>query len=181
MFYYFWTHIVYHLIKWFHPDNRKIIRILVWITTALLLVPQFYAFAKPESTRYCDQPLYEMLVVSIVLTFVMCGFTFLLTLMDPVPREVKIAFHVFGGVCFVTGLVHSAMVFSALECNIFAEVLYDWSLAVAVLIMICTVYFVILIPCWILDMICSDWILNRKEKTGICYEPEKCCPCLWHV
>lgn len=36
--------------------------------------------------------------------------------MDPVPREVKIAFHVFGGICFVIGLVHSAMAFSALEC-----------------------------------------------------------------
>ena len=44
------------------------------------------------------------------------GFSFLFSIMDPVPWEVKLAFHIFGGIVFILGLVQTAFTSLAGEC-----------------------------------------------------------------
>ena len=44
------------------------------------------------------------------------GFSFLFSLMDPVPWEVKVAFHIFGLITFVTGIIFTLFTSMAGEC-----------------------------------------------------------------
>ena len=44
------------------------------------------------------------------------AFTIIFTLMDPVPFEVKVMFHIFGGMGFILGLVLSIFTSMAVEC-----------------------------------------------------------------
>lgn len=44
------------------------------------------------------------------------GFAFLFSLMDPIPRELKIAFHVFGVIAALFGLTHLILTALATEC-----------------------------------------------------------------
>jgi hypothetical protein len=44
------------------------------------------------------------------------GFTILFMLMYPVPRQVKVAFHIFGLICFIESLVHIGLTAQASDC-----------------------------------------------------------------
>jgi hypothetical protein len=48
--------------------------------------------------------------------FSVTGFTILFMLMYPVPRQVKVAFHIFGLICFIESLVHIGLTAQASDC-----------------------------------------------------------------
>jgi len=181
MWQYFWPHAVYHLTRWFPRNNRLKIRIVVMILTLAVLAPQIYVLALPQTARFCGQHLFELLIVGIVFSFAMIGFTFLFSLMDPVPWEVKLAFHIFGGICFITGIIVTAFTSLAQDCKNNTEGLYYYSIAITVLSMVCTVFFIITVPFWLINRLRRNAVLDWKERDGICYEPVKCCSCIWHV
>ena len=141
-------------------------RVVLLTFTFALLVPQIFILSRDTTTRYCGQPLFELLITCIVFTFCMIGkcpkelihcirilillsmilvqrnllchrvlnltefvvnrptallcfiegFSFLFSIMDPVPWEVKLAFHIFGGIVFILGLVQTAFTSLAGEC-----------------------------------------------------------------
>ena len=47
---------------------------------------------------------------------VVAGFSILFALMDPVPYQVKIIFHVFGGFTFLYSIIQAAYAFQSQEC-----------------------------------------------------------------
>ncbi|XP_078696873.1 uncharacterized protein LOC144924999 [Branchiostoma floridae x Branchiostoma belcheri] len=181
MWYYCWPHSVYHLIRWFPKTNRLKIRIVVTIFTCALLVPQFFVLTRQQSTRYCGQQLFDLLVASIVFTFCMIGFTFLFALMDPVPREVKLAFHVFGLAAFVLGLIYTIQTATGEECRNNTPELYYLSLAFTIMAMITTAFLLVMIPFWLMNHVWDRSVLDYRERSGLCYEPVMCCSCVWHV
>ncbi|KAJ8320247.1 hypothetical protein KUTeg_001834 [Tegillarca granosa] len=160
MWYYLWAHISYHLVRWFPRNNRRKIFAVLMFLSKCLLAPQLYVLAHKHTSRWCAQPLFELLIVSLVFTFILIGFTFLFILMIPVPRELKVAFHIFGLICFVEGLVLIGYVSKAEPCVIF---------------------FVLMLPFWIINKAKRDSVLDVRNRSGLCYEPVKCCSCLWHI
>lgn len=42
-------------------------------------------------------------------------------------------------------------------------------------------FLLIMLPFWLVNYLWPDSVLNRRERRGICYEPVKCCTCLWHI
>ncbi|PIK41650.1 hypothetical protein BSL78_21502 [Apostichopus japonicus] len=62
---------MYHLIRWFPKNNRLKIRILILLLSVGFLLPQFYVLLVEQSSRYCGQHLFGLLIASIVVTFVM--------------------------------------------------------------------------------------------------------------
>lgn len=181
MWQYFWSHAAYHLTRWFPRNNRIKIRILILIFTLAVLFPQFFVLTRDHSVRYCGQHLFDMLIASIIFTFFMIGFTFLFTLMDPVPREVKLAFHVFGLITFVFGVILTVFTAQADECRVNTEELYYLSLAIAVFSCISAAFFIVMIPFWIINTVKQNSVLDFYNRTGVCYEPVNCCQCLWHI
>ncbi|XP_076472660.1 uncharacterized protein LOC143302053 [Babylonia areolata] len=181
MWQYMWAHTVYHLIRWFPRNNRIKITLVVMALTVAMLMPQLWVLLQKHTTRWCSQPLFPMLITSIVFTFFVIGFAFLFVTMVPVPREVKIAFHVFGLVNFITGIIQVVFTSNAEDCNSSTEELYKMSLALAILSAIALVYIVLLLPFWVVNVVKRDCVLDTRERQGVCYEPVKCCSCLWHI
>ncbi|KAK3743313.1 hypothetical protein RRG08_007551 [Elysia crispata] len=181
MWQYLWAHAIFHMVRWFPPSNRIKITVVTMVITMCLLSPQFYVLLLNRTTRWCPEPLLSLLIISIVLTFFVIGFTFLFVTMIPVPREVKIAFHVFGLANFCTGLAQCISTLKGKDCQFTTIELYDISVALAVLSAIATVFVVFMLPFWIVNEKKKDSVLDRRNRTGICYEPVKCCSCLWHI
>ncbi|XP_062505097.1 uncharacterized protein LOC134181840 isoform X4 [Corticium candelabrum] len=87
MWQYLWVHCVYHLARWFPRNDRRKIRLLLFFFSSALLVPLFIVLLLDQSTRYCSGNLFNLCVASICFTVCMIGFSFLFTLMDPVPWQ----------------------------------------------------------------------------------------------
>ncbi|OWF52056.1 hypothetical protein KP79_PYT21246 [Mizuhopecten yessoensis] len=155
--------------------------IVMMVITFALLVPQFYVLLQPTTARWCEQPLLQILIVSIIFTFISIGFTFLFMLMIPVPRELKIVFHIFGIMCFVEGLVAVVYTSQAGNCKSTTEELYYISLAIAWFTCVSIIFFAIMIPFWIINKVKRNSMVDRRSRQGVCYEPVKCCTCLWHI
>lgn len=181
MWWYLFPHCMYHLIRWFPKNNRFKIRILILLLSFSLVLPQVYVLLLDQSTRYCGQHLFGLLIVSIVLTFIMLGFLVLFVVMDPVPFEVKFGFHVFGGLTCIVGIIYLVLSSLAYECQNNTPALYYFSLATAVLCGISMGLYVFLLPFWILNRVYRNSVLDSKSRTGVCYEPVNCCSCIWHI
>ncbi|KAL8578308.1 hypothetical protein ACOMHN_005699 [Nucella lapillus] len=181
MWQYLWAHVIYHLIRWFPRNNRTKITVVALVLTLLLLVPQIWVLLQRHTTRWCSQPLFPMLIASIVFTFMVIGFAFLFVAMVPVPREVKVAFHIFGLLNFITGVIQAVFTSKAENCNSSTEELYKLSVALTVLSIIAIVYVVLLLPFWVVNAVKRDYVLDQRGRQGVCYEPVKCCSCLWHI
>ncbi|XP_071945980.1 uncharacterized protein [Antedon mediterranea] len=181
MWWYTFAHVVYHLIRWFPKNNRLKIRIVIVLFSFGLLFPQLFVLSREHSTRYCGQHLFDFLIVSIVFTFFMIGFSFIFSLMDPVPWEVKLAFHIFGVIAFVMGLTLTVFASLAVDCRNNTLELYYLSVSAAVLTVTSFAFLMVMIPFWLLNYFFPNSVLNRKERTGVCYEPTACCSCLWHI
>ncbi|XP_030842743.1 uncharacterized protein LOC105445980 [Strongylocentrotus purpuratus] len=181
MWWYSLPHSVYHLIRWFPKTNRLKIRIVIFLFAFALLIPQFFVLTTERSSRYCGQHLFDMLIVSIVFSFCMTGFVVLFSILDPVPYEVKLIFHIFGGVSFLVGLILTIFTSLAVECRTNTAELYYFSLASTILCMIAAVFVILMLPFWIINYFYPGSVLDRKQRTGICYEPTNCCSCLWHI
>ncbi|ELU08082.1 hypothetical protein CAPTEDRAFT_185569 [Capitella teleta] len=181
MWQYFWAHVVYHLTRWFPRNNRVKIRVVILIFTFALLVPQGFIMAQPDTSHFCGQHLLEFLIVAVVFTFCMIGFSFLFTTMDPVPWEIKLAFHIFGGITFIVGVTNTFFTAYAGDCKVSTKELYYFSVAAAVFTMVTTVFFLVTVPFWIINRIWKNSVLDMRNREGLCYEPVKCCSCVWHV
>ncbi|XP_022099949.1 uncharacterized protein LOC110984260 [Acanthaster planci] len=181
MWWYSFSHVVFHFIRWFPKSNRMKIRVIIVLFAFALLFPQFFVLTREHSSRYCGQHLFDQLIVSIVFTFCMIGFTIIFSMMDPVPFEVKVVFHIFGGICFIFGTVLTVFTALAIECQTNTVELYYMSLSSVVLCLLSMVFFVLMIPFWLINHFFPNAVLDRKGRTGLCYEPTQCCSCLWHI
>ncbi|XP_038629220.1 uncharacterized protein LOC119950667 isoform X2 [Scyliorhinus canicula] len=135
----------------------------------------------PKSSRYCGQPLLVNLTSFIIFTFIMTGFTVILTLMDPIPNEVKVAFHVYGVGSFAQGIATTAFTVPASQCANTTPELYYLSLVLSVLSVLATVFVGFLIPFWLADVFNKGMVSNHRSRAGVCQKPVANCSYLWHV
>ncbi|KAK2158630.1 hypothetical protein LSH36_166g01030, partial [Paralvinella palmiformis] len=156
-------------------------RVVALIFTFALLVPQIFVLAQPHTARYCGAHLFELLIVSIVFTFCMIGFSSLFSIMEPTPWEVKVAFHIFGGISFFVGVLLGIFTLKAEECRGSTEALYYFSMAAAILSVLSICFLIVMLPFWIVNHIRKNSVLDLNYRDGICYEPVSCCSCLWHI
>ncbi|KAJ7379705.1 hypothetical protein OS493_014110 [Desmophyllum pertusum] len=112
MWYYFVAQCAYHFTRWFPKDSRGAVRITVILFSLTFIIPQIYVIKLDRSSRYCDEPLLNISVAGIVFTFAMAAFTFLFAIMEPVPWQLKIAFHFFGFGSLILGMVLFASTFA---------------------------------------------------------------------
>ncbi|XP_072100909.1 uncharacterized protein [Mobula birostris] len=180
MLHYCLAHLAYHFSRQLPRRNRTKLQVLLVLLVTVFLFPQMFVLARPRSSRYCDQPLLYNLTTFIIFTFIMTGFTFLLTLMDPVPRELKVAFHAFGVGSFLQGIITTAFTIAAPECVNTTPELYHLSLVLSVLSMLATVFVILLIPFWLVNSVYRGMLLNTGSQAGICHRPVADCPCLWY-
>lgn len=181
MWLYFIPHSVYHLMRWFPKNNRVKIRLLLILCVLCVLIPQIYVFVNRRSLRFCVVPIFYMLAWGIAFTCAMIGFSILFALMDPVPYQIKVVFHIYGGFSFIYSIIEAVYAFQAKGCKIYSEELYWYSLAEGVLAILCLVFFGLVIPFWLASLCCKKRVLDRETRTGLCYEPVTCCSCIWHV
>ncbi|XP_031574331.1 uncharacterized protein LOC116308102 [Actinia tenebrosa] len=181
MWFYFLAHCAYHFTRWFPKGNRKAVRIVVILFSLLFLVPQIYVCLLKRSSEVCEQPLLNISVACIVFTFAMIAFSFLFTMMEPVPWQLKIAFHFFGFGSLLMGLVLFASIMDTTNCQSFVPELYFLCLSFGIFAILSTVFIILMLPFWLINYLWPDSVLNRRERRGICYEPVKCCTCLWHI
>ncbi|ESO84340.1 hypothetical protein LOTGIDRAFT_236306 [Lottia gigantea] len=155
MWHYFFSHFVYHLIRWFpkHAANRIIILVLLMVIMLGLLVAQIYVLTLDHSKRWCAQPLFDFLIVSIIETLFMIGFSFLFMIMSPVPDLVKKVYHVFGFINLVIGLASVIITSNSGDCSNSTEVLHILSVILAVFSACAIGFYTILLPFWIMNRI----------------------------
>ncbi|XP_060573841.1 uncharacterized protein LOC132731641 [Ruditapes philippinarum] len=182
MWQYFYAHVTYHGVRWFPQGNRWKMCMLL-ITFALLLpVPQLYVVTLERSSRVCVQPLLDMAIASIVLSFFTIAFSLLFCILIPVPRELKIGFHVFGVASLIVGLMQTAYTFEAKEdCSVSTPELYTLSLASSMFSVVSLVFLGLMFPFWVVNKVKRNLVMDPYSRTGVCYEPTKCCTCLWHI
>nr|XP_039249493.1 uncharacterized protein LOC120327144 [Styela clava] len=181
MWFYFYPHMLFHMTRWFPKNNRVKFRILALIISLSLLIPELYILLLPRSERACEQPLLSILVASTIFLFFTVGFGTLFTLFEPIPRIMNLAFHIFGILSFILGLVTTVYTFQATACSETTTELYYWCYVSTILTLICTGYFILVAPFWIIEAWKPYSVLHEKARQGICYEPTLCCSCLWHV
>lgn len=117
MWYYFVAHCAYHFTRWFPKDTRGKVRITVILFALLFIIPQLYVIhVENTGNGYCDEPLLNITVAGIVFTFAMLAFTFLFAIMEPVPWQLKIAFHFFGFGSLILGMVLFASTLATEDC-----------------------------------------------------------------
>ncbi|XP_046851189.1 uncharacterized protein LOC124444618 isoform X2 [Xenia sp. Carnegie-2017] len=171
MWFYFMSHVAYHLTRWFPKDDRQRIRITLVLLSLIFIVPQVYVLMLDKTTRYCDQPLLEIAVASLIFTFGMIAFTILFTMMEPVPWQLKIAFHFFGFASFLMGLVQFGSTMSSNDCWFNTPELYSLSLSFSIIAILTTVFLLMMLPFWLINYFFPHSVLSRKERRGMCYEP----------
>ncbi|XP_022780174.1 uncharacterized protein LOC111321529 [Stylophora pistillata] len=182
MWYYFVAHCAYHFTRWFPKDTRGKVRITVILFALLFIIPQLYVIhVENTGNGYCDEPLLNITVAGIVFTFAMLAFTFLFAIMEPVPWQLKIAFHFFGFGSLILGMVLFASTLATEDCVSFTVILWSFKLIEVFYLYFLLGFLIIMLPFWLLNYLWPDSVLNRRERRGVCYEPVKCCTCLWHI
>ncbi|XP_072333996.1 uncharacterized protein [Scyliorhinus torazame] len=181
MLHYWLAHLAYHFSRQLPKRSRTKFEILVVLMVTIFLLPQIFVLLRPKSSRYCVQPLLVNLTSFIIFTFIMTGFTVVLTLMDPIPNEVKVAFHVYGVGSFAQGIATTAFTVAASQCANTTPELYYLSLVLSVLSVLATVLVGFLIPFWLADLFNKGMVLNRRSRAGVCQKPVANCSHLWHV
>eukprot|EP00117_Sycon_ciliatum_P033372 scpid78569/ scgid0610/ len=181
MWTYLWCHIVYHLTRWFPKHSRQGIQLTLILFSCALLVPQINVILRDESQRHCERSLLYYSIAGACITMVMIGFTLVLAVMEPLAWQVKLAFHVYGGGCYIFGLLQFAEVLQASSCKSTIPALYYLSMVFASFSAFAAVIFTILVPFWVFNRLFRHAVLDRKERKGLCYEPVACCSCVWHV
>ncbi|XP_041129565.1 uncharacterized protein LOC121328682 isoform X1 [Polyodon spathula] len=181
MFHYCLAHTAYHLSRRLPRHGRLKFQVIVVLFVTVILAPQLYVLLRPKSARFCQQPLLNNLTCFIVFTLITTGFTTVLTLVDPVPQEVKAGFHVYGVASFAVGLCTTVLTARAPQCAKTTPELYYLSLVLSVCCMLSTAFFLIIGACWIANKLSPGLVLDKRSQTGFCYQPVSCCSCLWHV
>ncbi|XP_044173177.1 uncharacterized protein LOC114968126 isoform X2 [Acropora millepora] len=138
MWYYFVAHCAYHFTRWFPKDSRGAVRLSVLLMSFAFVIPQIYVIQLPRSSRFCDEPLLNITVAGIVFTFAMIAFTFLFAMMEPVPWQLKIAFHFFGFGSLILGMVLFASTLASEACSNFTPELYYLCLSLGIFAVLST-------------------------------------------
>lgn len=181
MWQYFFAHAIYHAVRWFPQGNRFKMSFALLVIALLLPVPQFYVVLLSRSSRWCAQPLLAVAISSLVFTFFTIGFGFLFCILIPVPRLVKIAFHIFGVGSLVLGLLQIVYTWMSTDCNVSVPELYLLSQISSIFSAVSIVFLGVMFPFWLINKCKTNIVLDPYSRTGICYEPAKCCTCLWHI
>ncbi|XP_078094811.1 uncharacterized protein LOC144509825 isoform X1 [Mustelus asterias] len=101
--------------------------------------------------------------------------------MDPIPNEVKVAFHVYGVGSFAQGITTTVFTVASPQCVNTTPELYYLSFVLSVLSVLATVFIGFLIPFWLADIFCTGMVLTQRSRDGICQKPVANCSYLWHV
>ncbi|WAR15343.1 hypothetical protein MAR_005448 [Mya arenaria] len=43
------------------------------------------------------------------------------------------------------------------------------------------VFLLVVFPFWLVNAWKTGIVMDPYSRTGICYEPAKCCTCIWHI
>ncbi|XP_055515614.1 uncharacterized protein LOC129711738 isoform X3 [Leucoraja erinacea] len=181
MLHYCLPHIAHHFSRQLPKRNRAKFQVLLALFVSGFLLPQLSVLARPRSSRYCNQPLLHNLTTYIIFTFLMTGFTFLLTLMDPIPCKLRAAFHTFGVGSFLQGALTTSFTIAAPQCAITTPELYYLSLVLSVLSVLATVFIVFLIPFRMINGFHPGTLLTPGSRAGNRHKPVAGCPCCWYI
>ncbi|XP_065135834.1 uncharacterized protein [Paramisgurnus dabryanus] len=143
MFHHFLVHAAFQTSRWLPRDQRLKFQIVLFIFVVLFLAPQLYVLCRPKSSRYCEKPLLNNLIVFIVFSFIATGLAVVLTLTDPVPKIFRVAYHLFGLFSFTCGLFTAALTLTAPQCANTTPELYIFSLVVSWACILSTVFFMV--------------------------------------
>ncbi|XP_056112139.1 uncharacterized protein LOC130089080 isoform X2 [Rhinichthys klamathensis goyatoka] len=89
MLHHFLVHAAFQTSRWLPREQRLKFQIVLFVFVVLFLAPQFYILSRPKSSRYCEKPLLNNLIVFIVFSFIATGLAVALTLTDPVPKSIR--------------------------------------------------------------------------------------------
>ncbi|KAL4221805.1 hypothetical protein ACF0H5_020059 [Mactra antiquata] len=182
MWQYFFAHATYHGVRWFPQGNRLKMSLFMITLAALMPIPQLRVVTLERSSRWCDQPLLPLAIASIILTFFTLGFSILFCVLIPVPRAVKIAFHVIGIGALIVGFWQIIATLMGFEvCSVSTPELYFLSQISSILSFGSIVFLTAVFPFWIINEVKKNLVLDPYSRDGICYEPVKCCTCIWHI
>ncbi|EDV24144.1 uncharacterized protein TRIADDRAFT_57336 [Trichoplax adhaerens] len=158
-------------------------RLIIIPLTVCLLAPEFYVLLLNETSRFCPANLLNYLIADVTFTTLMLGFCFILCQMDPLVYQIKIAFHIFGVLDAAMGIAITIALAStnASTCRDNTTTLYYACLILAILHIASLGLVVFLTPFWVANSVWALSVLNPRQRRGVCYEPVKCCTCLWHV
>ncbi|XP_066522575.1 uncharacterized protein [Hoplias malabaricus] len=136
MFHHFLVHAAFQSSRWLPRDQRMKL---------------------PKSIRYCEKPLLNNLIASIVFSFLATGLAVALTLTDPVPKSVRAVYHTFGVLSFANGLCTIILTHSAPQCAKTTPELYLFSLVFSWACGLSTVFFVIRWFLWTSHRMHPNW------------------------
>jgi len=156
-------------------------RIFFVIFSALMVILPLVVLNKTNTSRACQQPLIEVLIVSTIFIFFAIAFGMMFCILREIHRIVKVLFHIFAFASFIFGILTMVYSFSAHLCITSTPELYYWCLASGILSLLSTGYFIFVVPFWIIEQFRKGFIINWRKRRGICYEPMTSCACLWHV
>ncbi|KAH3821101.1 uncharacterized protein LOC127832521 [Dreissena polymorpha] len=183
MWQYLLAHAAYHGVRWFPQGNRwKMALLMQFLSGGAVLGQIFVLWYFERVSRYCEQPLLPLEVASVILSIFTLGFTVVFCVLIPVTRAIKIVFHIFGVGCFVIGVWQIYSVVMSYEtCSVTTPELYFLSQISAIMSGVAILVVVVMLPFWLLNACKRGIVLDPYSRTGICYEPAKCCTCLWHI
>ncbi|XP_073808574.1 uncharacterized protein isoform X3 [Danio rerio] len=151
MLHHFLVHAAFQTSRWLPKDQRLKFQVVLFVFVVLFLTPQFYVLSRPKSSRYCEKPLLNNLIVFIVFSFIAT---------DPVPKTIRAAFHTFGLFSFIEGLCTVILTLTAPQCANTTTELYIFSLVASWACIFSTAFFVVrgglclvhkLFPHWLRD------------------------------
>ncbi|NP_001353333.1 uncharacterized protein isoform X2 [Danio rerio] len=160
MLHHFLVHAAFQTSRWLPKDQRLKFQVVLFVFVVLFLTPQFYVLSRPKSSRYCEKPLLNNLIVFIVFSFIATGLSIAITLTDPVPKTIRAAFHTFGLFSFIEGLCTVILTLTAPQCANTTTELYIFSLVASWACIFSTAFFVVrgglclvhkLFPHWLRD------------------------------
>lgn len=44
-----------------------------------------------------------------------------------------------------------------------------------------SVFIFLMVPFWVINAMKRGSVLDMRTREGVCYEPVKCCSCMWHI
>ncbi|XP_041945868.1 uncharacterized protein LOC121707401 [Alosa sapidissima] len=162
MFHYFVAYTAFLCSRWLPRDQRLRFQIILVTFVVVLLTPQLYVLTRPRSSRYCQQPILNNLIVFIIFSFIATGFSVALTLLDPVPQSFIVAFHLFGVLSFAHGLCTTLLTLLATDCAWTTTELYYLSLVLSWACILSTGFFMARASLWLISKMWPSWV---KEKS----------------
>ncbi|KAL5250837.1 hypothetical protein ACHWQZ_G016545 [Mnemiopsis leidyi] len=182
MWFYMYPHFCYILVRYFPFHNRRTLRFLLIGATFIMLLPQIILLQDQRNWRDCDRNLLQLLITSVIFSVSTVCFTVIFSIMEPIPWVIKLAFHIFGGIVFIFQLVLDAKSLSEDHyCSVTVPQLYTYMYILAVVGTLCMIFYILLVPFWLLNFFRRDSLLNTTTREGVCWPLVQCCGCIWHV